>query len=287
MLAIYKRELKSYYSGFMGFVFAAFLLFIIGIYFTAYNLAQGYPHFGYALSGVTFVFLVLVPIITMRCMSEERRSKTDQLIFTSPVSVTGMVLGKYFALLTVFALPMAITCLYPLILASMGKISYAMAYSSILAFFLVGCVDLAVGMFISSLTESPVLAAVLTFVVLFADYLISGIASFFSNESISSFLGFALFVLAIALLLFIMTKSLWLSVIVGVVLEAVLAALYMTKATIFTGTIQNVLGALDVAARMDDFISGVFNTSNLVYLLSAACLFVFFTVQSVEKRRWY
>lgn len=286
MLAVYKRELKGYYTNMLGFVFAAFLLFVIGIYFTAYNLSSGYPYFGYVLGSITFVFLILVPVITMRCMSEERKNKTDQMMITSPVSVTGIVLGKYLALVTVFAIPMVIVCLYPLILATMGTVSFSMAYSSILAFFLVGCVDLAIGMFISSLTESPVLAAVLTFVVLFADYIISGIAGFFSSESLGSYIGFSALVLALAIILFIMTKSVVLSACTGVALEIVLAVLYIVKSAVFAGTIQNVLNALDITVRMDDFINGVFHTSNIIYLITVAALFVFLTVQSVEKRRW-
>lgn len=286
MLAIYKREVKSYYTNVLGFLFAAFLLFVLGIYFIAYNINVGYPYFGYSLGSVSFSFLILVPIITMRCMSEERRTKTDQLTITAPVSVTAIVLAKYFALLTVFAVPMVIICFYPLILSSMGNISYAMAYSSILAFFLIGCVDLAIGMFISSLTESPVLAAILTFAVLFADYLISGIASFFTNESLGAYIGFAALILALAIILFMMTKSVAVSAGVGAVLEIGLGIFYAVKPSVFTGTIQNIFNALDVTVRMDDFINGVFNTSNLIYLVSVAALFVFLTVQSVEKRRW-
>lgn len=286
MSAIYKRELKSYYTNALGFLFAAFLLFVVGIYFTAYNLGGANPYFGAAIGNVPFVFLILVPVITMRCMSEERRAKTDQLTLTSPVSVTGIVVGKYLALLTVFAMPVLIICCYPLILSTMGNISYPMAYSSILAFFLVGCVYLAIGMFISSLTESPVLSAILTFVVLFADYLISGIASFFTNETLGAYIGFSALVVALAIVLFIMTKSTALAAGVGIVLEIGLGILYAMKPSIFAGSIQNIFNALDVTVRMDDFINGVFNTSNLIYLVSVAALFVFLTVQSVEKRRW-
>ncbi len=286
MLAIYKREVKGYYTNMLGFIFAAFLLFVVGIYFTAYNLNYGYPYFGYVLGSITFAFLILVPIISMRCMSEERKNKTDQIMITSPVSVTGIVMGKYLALVTVFAVPMIIICLYPLILATMGSISFPMAYSAILAFFLVGCADLAIGMFISSLTESSVLAAVLTFAVLFADYLISGIADFFSSQSLGSYIGFSVLVLALAIILFIMTKSVVLAACVGVVLEILLAIVYVINASLFAGTIQTLLNSLDITVRMDDFINGVFNTSNLIYLISVAALFVFLTVQSVEKRRW-
>ncbi len=286
MLAIYRREVRSYYTNALGFLFAAFLLFIISIYFVAYNLTSGYPYFGYVLSSVSFAFLILVPIITMRSMSEERRTKTDQLTLTAPVSVTGIVMGKYLALLTVFALPMLVVCLYPLIMATMGTVSFVMAYSAILAFFLVGCVYMAIGMFISSLTESPVMAAILTFVVLFADYLISGIANFFSNEAMGAFIGFAALVIAVTLILFIMTHSLPLCIGVGVALEAVLTIVYIMKKSLLESAVSNAFQALDVTARMDDFTNGVFNTSNLIYLVSVAALFVFLTVQSVEKRRW-
>lgn len=286
MLAILKREVKGYFTSMMGYVFGAFLLFITGIYFTAYNLSSAYPYFGYALSSITFVFLIIVPLLTMRCLSEERKNKTDQLILTSPVSVGKMVWGKYLAMVFVFAVPILIMCAYPLVLHSMGNTSLLMAYTSILAFFLVGCVFIAIGMFISSLTESPVLAAVLTFVVLFADYMVSGLASFFSSAALGSFLGIVFMILAVGLVLYMMTKNVTVAISVTVVLELIAGAIYKLKPEVYAGSIQKVFNALDITVRMDDFINGVFNTSNLIYLVSVALLFVFLTVQSVQKRRW-
>lgn len=98
MKAIYKRELKSYFQSMIGYAFIAFLLAFVGIYFMAYNLNAGYPYFSYALSGVMFMFLVAVPILTMKSFSEERKSKTDQLLLTSPVRLVDVVLGKYLAM---------------------------------------------------------------------------------------------------------------------------------------------------------------------------------------------
>ena len=94
MKAIYKRELKSYFQSMIGYAFIAFLLAFVGIYFMAYNLNAGYPYFSYALSGVMFMFLVAVPILTMKSFSEERKSKTDQLLLTSPVRLVDVVLGN-------------------------------------------------------------------------------------------------------------------------------------------------------------------------------------------------
>ena len=116
MTAVYKRELKSYLTSMIGYLFIFFILVLAGIYFSAYQLSSAYPKFEYTMSALTFVFLISVPILTMRVLAEERKQKTDQLLLTSPVSVTGIVMGKYLALVTVFAIPMAVMCTYPLIM---------------------------------------------------------------------------------------------------------------------------------------------------------------------------
>lgn len=181
MFAIYKRELKSYFQSFIGFLFIAVTLFFIGLYFTVYNLMNGYPYFSYVVSSVAFVFLVSVPILTMRVLAEERRSKTDQLILTAPVSVPGIVLGKFLALLTIFLVPVGISCVYPLIMCKFGSVPMGEAYLAILAYFLYGMTALAVGLLISSVTESQVIAAVLGFAVLFLGYMMAPICSLISS----------------------------------------------------------------------------------------------------------
>src|SRR5699024_7285910 len=178
MTAIYKRELRSYLTSMIGYIFLFCILLLTGIYFSAYQLSAAYPKFEYTLSALTFVFLISVPILTMRILAEERKQKTDQLLLTSPDSVEKIVMGKYLALVTVFAIPMAIICFYPLLMTKFGTVSLGTAYTAILGFFLLGCANLAVGVFISSLTESQVIAAVLTFILLFAFYMMNGISSF-------------------------------------------------------------------------------------------------------------
>jgi len=182
MFAIYKRELKSYFHSFIGFLFIAVTLFFLGLYFTVYGLMNGYPYFSYAVSAVAFVFLVSVPILTMKVLAEERRSKTDQLILTAPISVTKIVVGKFFALLTIFLIPVVIICAYPLILAQFGTVPLSEAYLSILAYFLYGMTAIAIGLFISSVTESQVIAAVLGFAILFVGYMMASICSLISSS---------------------------------------------------------------------------------------------------------
>ena len=144
MCAIYKRELRSYFQSMVGCVFVAFLVAFTGIYFTAYNLTAGYPYFSYTLSGSLIVFLVGIPLITMRSFSEERKNKTDQLLLTAPVSLTKVVLGKYLAMASVIALPNLIFCLFPLLIKMNGTAYLKVDYISIAVFFLLGCVYVAI-----------------------------------------------------------------------------------------------------------------------------------------------
>lgn len=181
MWAIYKRELKAYFHCFIGFLFIAVMLFFSGLYFSVYNLYSGYPYFSYVMSAIVFLFMLSVPILCMRILAEERRNKTDQLILTSPVSVGGMVFGKYMALLTILAIPTAVNCLYPLIMSMYGTVPMGEAYLSILGFFLYGAASIAVCMLMSALTESQVIAAVLGFVMLFMAYMMSSICNLIST----------------------------------------------------------------------------------------------------------
>lgn len=177
MCAIYKKELRAYLTSMTGYIFMAVLLAVTSLYYVANCLVGGYPVFGAILSSVYFVLLIIVPVLTMRSMAEEKRQKTDQLLMTAPVSLWKIVLGKYLAMVTVFLIPMAILCLYPLILLRFGSVSLPMAYTAILGYTLFGAACLAIGLFLSAVTESQVIAAVLTFGVLFFLNMVSGIAN--------------------------------------------------------------------------------------------------------------
>lgn len=286
MTAIYKRELRSYLTSMIGYIFIFFILLLTGIYFSAYQLSAAYPKFEYTLSALTFVFLISVPILTMRILAEERKQKTDQLLLTSPVSVEKIVMGKYLALVTVFAIPMAIICFYPLLMTKFGTVSLGTAYTAILGFFLLGCANLAVGVFISSLTESQVIAAVLTFILLFAFYMMNGISSFFSEGALSTCITFGLLILAAAIIIYTMIKNLMISAVVCVAGEAVLAVLYVVNSEFFAGGIQKVLQVFNISGHFDNFANGIFDIKGVVYFLSVVAVCVFLTIQSIVKRRW-
>ena len=181
MFAIYKKELKSYFHSFIGFLFIGVSLFFIGLYYFVYCLLYGYPYFSYVVNSVTILFMLTVPILTMRIIAEERRSKTDQLILTAPVTVGRIVMGKFLALTTILAVPTAISAVYPLILTRYGSVPLGESYLAVLAFFLYGMVCIAIGVLVSSLTESQVIAAVLSFALLFLGYMMPSLCSLISS----------------------------------------------------------------------------------------------------------
>ena len=286
MTAIYKRELKSYLTSMVGYLFIFFILVLTGIYFSAYQLSAAYPKFEYTLSAVTFVFLIGVPILTMRVLAEERKQKTDQLLLTAPVSVGNIVIGKYLALVTVYAIPILVMCTYPLIMSKFGTVAFGSAYTAILGFFLLGCANIAIGVFMSALTESQVFAAVLTFVLLFAFYMMNGISSFFSKTSMSTCVTFGLLILAAAIILYTMIKNALISAIAAVIGEVILVVIYVVKSSVFEGGIQKVLNVFNLSGHFDNFTSNIFDIKGIVYFLSVIAVCLFLTMQSISKRRW-
>lgn len=286
MTAIYKRELKSYLTSMVGYLFIFFVLVLTGIYFSAYQLSAAYPKFETTLSAVTFVFLIGVPILTMRVLAEERKQKTDQLLLTAPVSVGNIVTGKYLALVTVYAIPILVLCTYPLIMSKFGTVDFGTAYTAILGFFLLGCANIAIGLFMSALTESQVIAAVLTFVLLFAFYMMNGISSFFSKTSMSTCVTFGLLILAAAIIVYTMIKNVLISAAVGVIGEVILVIVYLLKSSIFEGGLQKVLDIFNLSGHFDNFTNNIFDIKGIVYFLSVIAVCLFLTMQSILKRRW-
>ena len=181
MIAIFKREFKAYMHSVIGFLFMAIIVFFVGLYATRWNIIMGYPYVSHTLNSVLFLFLLSIPILSMRILADERKQKTDQMILTAPVSVGKIVIGKYMSMAAVFLIPMAALCIYPLFLSRLGTVPMADSYTAILAFTLYGLACIAIGMFISSLTESQVIAAVLSFGVLFLTYMMSGITGMLSS----------------------------------------------------------------------------------------------------------
>ena len=286
MLAIYKRELKSYLTSMVGYLFMFFVLLIAGIYFSAYQLSAAYPKFEYTLNAMTFVFLIAVPILTMRVLAEERKQKTDQLLLTSPVSVSGIVMGKYLALVTIYAIPIVVLATYPLIMSKFGTVAFGSAYTALLGFFLLGSANIAIGVFFSAITESQVIAAVLTFVFLFAFYMMNGISSFFSETAMSTCVTFGILIIALSLMIYSMIKNAVISGAVCVIAEVALVVIYVVKSSVFEGGIQKVLEVFNLSSHFENFTNSIFDVTGVLYFLSVIAICIFLTMQTILKRRW-
>ena len=289
MFAIYKRELRSFFHGMMGYVLTAFLLAASGIYFLALNLGYGLTDFGYyTLYRTIFMLLLYFPVLAMRSLAEERRSRTDQLLLTSPVPVWGIVLGKFFAMCAVFALPCLMDVAMILILWALGGTVPALAanFAALLCYFLLGCAAIAMGEFLSGLTENPIIAAVAGFSVLLLAYMMPSLRSLFNAGSAVALAVFTAIAGAASLMAGLRTRSFILGCLTFAALCLGLTGLFLLQSAWLTEAFSAVLSVLCFFTPFEDFVNNSFSLPTLVYYLTVTGMFLFFTAQSIEKRRW-
>ncbi len=287
MLTICKREWKSYFHTMIGYVLIAFMIAFTGIYFMVYNLNYGYPYFCYVLASIDYIVLLVIPVLTMRSFAEEMRSKTDQLLLTSPIGLFEIVMGKYLAMVAIFAIPCLVYLAFPLIISAQGTAYFLEDYLAILMFFLLGCVFISIGMFMSSLTKSQILAAVGTFGILLVIYLWSGILGFLPTSAGANAIGVILLLSVLVFLIWQMTKN-WM---IGAVLEAVVVLgtgiTYLVDSTLFESLLPDVLGEIDLVQRFSTIVNdSVFDVTGIILYLSVIGLFIFLTMQMIQRRRW-
>jgi ABC-2 type transport system permease protein len=299
MKAVYKREFSSYFNSMIGYVYTFAVLAFIALMFHLRNMSVshatttsyggGFPYFADALMSSILILVFAVPILTMKSIAEERRSKTDQMLFTYPVKASSVILGKYFAMLTVYALPLIISCLCPMVISwvTVGGGSFAIDYSTILATVFLGGLFVAIGMFISSLTESQIIAAVATMGVFLLLFFWSGLTSLIPETAIATLIGFLVLLAAVLLILYNLTRSRTVTAAVGAVGVIGLAAVYIIDKALLNGLVNRFLDLFSVTDTVGNFGSlYVFDLRGLLMLASLAVLFVFLTVQTVQKRRW-
>ncbi|MCQ4725526.1 ABC-2 transporter permease [Anaerotignum faecicola] len=286
MTAIYKREMKMYFNSMTGYVFIAFFVLVTAIYFSLQNILMMSPQFEYVFSSVIMMFLILGPMLTMKLLSEESKQKTDQLLLTSPVSVPGIVLGKYFAALSVFLIALAVTAIFPVILSFYGSIATAQIIGSYIGFFLLGGVFISVGLWISSLTDNQIVAAVATFAAIFLLLMVETITSMASGNITFSIMFAVILSAVISFYFYNNTKSVEVSLTVFVLLAAVIAVVYFTNPLLLDGFAGRFVSMFAVLTRYNYFSMGIFDVAAAVYLVSFTAVFLFFTVRVIEKKRW-
>ena len=286
MTAIFKREFKSCFTGMIGWVIAAVSLFFLGLYYTNRNLLYASSDFATVLYTMTMILLFLLPAISMRSFAEERKNKTDQLLLTSPVGIPSIVAGKYLAEVAIFALPLAAAVIMPLILTAFGTVSLVAAYSALLGYLLLGAACLAVGTWISALTENQILAYLATFGALLVAYLMNGIQTMFTTGNLLAFIVFMIVLLVASVLVGVICKRLAAGAAVFCAGAVVLFVLFQLRPAWLLTAFNAVLSALALFEPFKDIVGGMLSIPAIVYYLSVMGLFLFLTGQALARRRW-
>lgn len=286
MKAIFTHELRSSFHSLSAWVFASFLLCFVGIGAMMYNIRAAVSNFEYVLSLSCLAFVVIAPILTMRVLAEERRQKTDQLLYALPVSTTEVVLGKYAALLVLYLVPLVIISVYPLIFAQFGEVYLPTSYGSIFAFFLLGAALLAIGLFISSLTDNQGLAAGIGIAVILFNYYSVSLSEYVSSSALGSVIALVAVSCAVGLVLKLLTGNGTLGYWTGFGLSAASVVLYNLDQDALEGLLPEIMETLSLFERFYVFVNGVFDVKAVVFDLSVIAFFLFLSVQSLEKRRY-
>lgn len=286
MGAIFRHELRNYFHSLTAYVFGAFLLAVVGLGSVLYNLQAAVSNFEFVLSFASIIFVVIVPILTMRTLAEERRQRTDQLLYSLPITTTQVVLGKYLALLVVYLIPLAVVSLYPLLFFQFGEVYLPTSYGSLFAFFLMGAALLAVGMFLSSLTDSQGFAAGIGVAAILLNYYSVSLAEYTSSTAMGSLIALYVIALLLGVVIRGLTRNENLAYGVTFVLIAALSVAYFVNSSAFEGLLPDIMTKLSLFRQFNSFVNGAFDLTAIVYYVSVMGFFLFLTVQSLEKRRY-
>ena len=286
MIAVLKHELSSYFHSLTAYIFSAFLLVFVGIGAMLYNIQSAVANFEYVLSFVCLGFVVIIPILTMRVIAEERKQKTDQLLYSLPIKTSQIVAGKYLALLVVYLIPLCIVSVYPLIFAKYGEVYLPTSYGSLFAFFMMGAAMIAIGTFISSLTENQGFAAGIAIPVILLNYYSVTLAEYVSSTAIGSAVAMIVIAFLLGVIIQHLTRNENLAYGVSILLILAVGITYFVDSSKFEGLLPKIMTQLSLFERFYTFVNGVFDMTAIVYYMTVIIFFLFLSVQSLEKRRY-
>lgn len=286
MRAIYERELKACFLNFTGYVFLAFLLLFAGIYTYVINLANGVAHYEVTLGNMAFVYIFAIPLLSMRVFPEERKQKTDLLLASLPRSTAEIVGGKYLAGATALLFGVLAMAPVPAVLSFWGEVNFAVAYFALLAFYLLGAALLAFGLLVSSLCDSQAAAAGICFGAMLLLYFLSDLAGFLPGTALASYLALLALAAAGAAAVFWLSRSRALGLAAAGAGIGGVTLFYLLDKTAFEGLLEKGVNVVSPFQRFYAVLGGEADLTLIVFDLSAAALFVFYTVYAVERRRW-
>ena len=286
MRAVFRHEIRSAFNMLTIYLFCAALLCFVGVGAMIYNIQASVANFEYVLNFIAIGLVFIIPILTMRSFAEERKQKTDQLLYSLPLKTRQIVAGKYLSLVVMFLVPMAIVAVYPIIFSKYGEVYLPGAYGSLLAFLIMGAALIAVGMFISSLTDNQGFAAGIAIVVFLFNYFSVSLAEQVSSTAAGSLIAFLVIAVLLGFVVRALTRNTVIAVSVGGGLAALTAAAYLLWPDKFEGLLPAIMKKLSLFDRFTTIVNGVFDLTALVFYGSVIALGLFLSVQSLEKRRY-
>lgn len=288
MFAVFKRELRAYFTSPIGFIVVGLFVFLSAIFFAATNLLGASAEYNGILGTMAFILLLVVPLLTMRLLTEEARQHTDQLLITSPLSVTAVVIGKYLAAAAVYLITLLVTVLFPVMMSffSLLGLEWWKILGGYIGLFLLGAAFIAVGMFFSSITESQIVAAFTTFAALLVMWIIDTLSSMVPTGWLYGVAFVALVAAGLAFLVWLSTRSALATLLTVLVLGGAIAALAIVNRQLFEGLIAKVMAWFSLLKRYEDFNLGILGLSPVIYYLSFSAAFVFLTVRLIDRKRW-
>lgn len=286
MTAILKKELRNYFNTVIGWGFLGFFVLMTGYFFVAQNVITGNINYNDTMASSISMFMILIPVLTMRLFSEERRQKTDQLLYCSPVSIKSIVAGKFAAASLLFLCGIIITFVFPIMLNGYGDVDPGLTFAGLIGFFMLGMCIISVGIFISAITDNQIVSAIATFAASFLLLMMDNIASSAPMTVIASIIFAIIIVTIIALVVYNSTKNFIVSAIFAVIGYVIVIVLYLINANIYDGLIINVLSWFSVLNRYENFYIGIISVSDVIYYVTFTFAFLYLSVNVIEKRRW-
>lgn len=286
MLAIFKRELKAYFLTPIGYFYIGIFLLLTGVFFFFDNILPGRSQYVGFLGSLLMIFLFAVPLLTMRLFSEEKKQKTDQLLLTSPVSITGIVCGKFLAALAVYCAALLVTVSYAVLIAVYGDLQTWETLGSYIGFIFLGACYISLGLFISASTENQFTAAFATFLILMLIWMIDPISRMVPADVRSGIISAVVLLGILVIFIFFNTRNLVITLGAAVAGGLALGGFYIFNPGVFFGFIRNLLSWLSLNGRYEPFSIGLLRFDALLYYASFSGLFLFLTVRLIEKRRW-
>lgn len=286
MWAICSKDIKQYFVGPTGYVLISIYWVISGIYFLINNLFTQNANFTGLISGLTSLFMIIVPMITMKVFSDEKKNQTDQLLLTSPLNVVSLVLGKVLAASIILFITTSIFIVFYVVLSIHGTPIFSESLIALLGFYVYGISCIALGVFISSLLESYFGAAILTFFAIFLGWIFDGIYPFLPKSHMATMMFLLGIGIALCLLLYHSLKSFRISIIMMVVWICILVVLFLLKPIWLNNFIPNAIEQILPSRRYRPFSLGILRISDLVYFISSITFFIFLTIRSIDRMRW-